>query len=279
MFRRLIVLLLLLIQVGLVTAGVRLAWESRSSIGEDSGSVRIEDAAGIPNASLESGLALAQDGALSSSSDARLILVSQQVDWPPDAPIADEPWVAPGGWITYVFMLGGHAPSDAALSVEIERLSGTIVGTEELTWEEGSERPALPLGRLPVSSDEAIMAVEEAGGTAFRAECPAVRAQTIVTLNLDSTVDASASEPSTPIAASTPMSQSSGTPVSGSSGTPPVEAPREGLMGTAIWVVTYADRGANDNVALIATVDAVTGEVLMFETDLSPDADPCGSDA
>lgn len=279
MFRRLIVLLLLLIQVSLIAAGARLAWESRSSIGEGSGLARIENVAGTPNASLESGLALAQEVARGSSFGARLVLVSQRVDWPVDAPVAGEPWVATGGWITYVFTLDGNAPSGESLSLEIERLSGTIVRTEELTWEEGSERPTLPLGRLPISSDEAIMAVEEAGGTAFRAECPAVRGQTIITLNLDSTVATSASEPASPIAVGTPVSQLPGTPVSGFSGTPPAEVPRQGLMGTATWVVTYVDRGANDNVALIATVDAVTGEVLTFETDLSPDADPCGSDA
>ncbi|HEV2109401.1 MAG TPA: hypothetical protein VGR16_14160 [Thermomicrobiales bacterium] len=279
MFRRLIVLSLLIIQVGLVAAGARLAWESRSSLGEDAGLALVENLAWTPNASLESGLALAQEAARRSSAGARLVLVSQQVDWPPDPPVAGEPGVAPGGWLTYVFALDGNTRSDAALSLEIERLSGTIVRTEELTWEEGSERPTLPLGRLPISSDEAILAVEEAGGTAFRAECPAARGQTIITLNLNSAADASTVEAASPIAVGTPVSQSPGTPVSGSSGTQPAGVPREGLMGTATWVVTYADRGANDNVALIATVDAVTGEVLAIETDLAPDADPCGSDA
>lgn len=268
MYRRLTLVILLLLQLILVAAGARRAWEHEPVLGGDEGVVDVRSSDAGMLRSLEDGLAPAREVALKVDPDVRLVLVTQQVDWPLDPPAPGSPEVAPGGWLTYVFSHHGDSGAGSALSLDIDRLSGSIARAVEVSWEEGAERPTLPLGELPVESVDAMLAVEAAGGTAFRAECPALRAQTIITLNLSMHGATSADAAASPAAVGTPISNAPGTP-----------APRagDGSQRTAIWVVTYADRGARDNVALIGVVDAVTGAVLSLEPDFSTGVTPCGN--
>lgn len=269
MLRSLSLVALLLFQITLVALGGRLAWESEPVLGGDDAVVDLERGGAGMLTSLEDGFAIASEEALELHPTARLVLVTQQVDWPLDPPPPRVEEVAPGGWLTFVFSHAADSGSGSALSLEIDRLNGSIVRAVDASWEEGTERPTLPLGQLPVESNDAILAVEGAGGTAFRAECPERRAQTIATLNLSMDAMTLARMPAaSPVAVGTPVSDRPATPTAGSG---------DGSRGTAVWVITYSDRGANDNVALIGTVDAVTGDVLSLEHDFSPGAAPCGN--
>jgi hypothetical protein len=269
MLRKLTLAALLLLQLTLIAVGARMAWESEPVLDGNDGVVDVDPARAGMLTSLEEGFEIANEEALEVNPTARLVLVTQQVDWPLDPPPPQVEVVAPGGWLTFVFSYAPDSEPGSALSLEIDRLNGSTMRAVDVSWEEGTERRTLPLGQLAVESNDAILAVEEAGGTAFRAECPERRAQTIVTLNLSmDDMTLARMHAASPVAVGTPVSDGSATPTAGSG---------VGSRGTAVWVVTYSDRGANDNVALVATVDAVTGDVLSLEHDFSPGAAPCGN--
>lgn len=206
---------------------------------------------------LESGLPLARQEAAAWDSSAKLVLVTEQVDWPLDPAPEGNASVAPGGWLTYVFA----ADSGRALSLELERLTGEVVRASEASWPNHAANSVLPLGQLPVTSDQAIVTVEAAIGREFRAQCPALRSRTILTL----TTPKAPSDTSSPGPEGTPEGHLSSTPLA---------TPRP--PGDLVWLVTYADQGANDSVAFIASVDAETGQLVRAESDLDDGQTPCG---
>jgi hypothetical protein len=129
-------------------------------------------------ATYESALPLAQAQADAWLPGAILLNASMQVDWPWSAP-SGTPTAIPGtGWLTYAFIAPwdppGRPPGAASLGVVIERLTGQVVTQETEGWEQAPEfRPPPPLAAI--DSTEATPRAEEAGGTAFRRECPQFR--------------------------------------------------------------------------------------------------------
>ncbi|MGI8643000.1 MAG: hypothetical protein ACR2LS_02655 [Thermomicrobiales bacterium] len=246
---RVVIVLLLAVQIGLIALAASHVWANPPLPANPAdmtlaGSI-VPDSAGT----LESGLRLARDRALGWDADAELVLVSEQIDWPFEPPAPGAVSIPPGGWLTYVFA----NDSGDALSLELQRLTGTISRAVETIWPDRNAAAILPLGDLPISSDTAILTVEELSGRDFRAQCPASRYLSFVTL-------IRAPAEATPVAAATPIS-----------GPPASPAASDWT-----WLVTYADRGADDDIALIAAVDANTGDVIRVENDLDSGATPCG---
>jgi hypothetical protein len=129
-------------------------------------------------ATYESALPLAQAQADAWLPGAILLNASMQVDWPWSVP-SGTPTAIPGtGWLTYAFIAPwdppGRPPGAASLGVVIERLSGQVVTQDTEGWEQAPEfRPPPP--PAAIDSTEATLRAEEAGGTAFRRECPQFR--------------------------------------------------------------------------------------------------------
>ena len=129
-------------------------------------------------ATYESALPLAQAQADAWLPGAVLLNASMQVDWPWTVP-PEPPTMLPGtGWLTYAFIAPwdapGRPPGAASLSVVIERLDGSVVSRESTGWEQAPTfRPPPP--PAAIDSTEATLLAEEAGGTAFRRECPQYR--------------------------------------------------------------------------------------------------------
>jgi hypothetical protein len=129
-------------------------------------------------ATYESALLLAQAQADAWLPSAILLNASMQVDWPWSVP-SGSPTALPGtGWLTYAFVAPwdppGRPPGGAFLGVVIERLTGEIVTQETEGWEQAPEFRLPPLPAA-IDSTEATLRAEEAGGTAFRRECPQFR--------------------------------------------------------------------------------------------------------
>jgi hypothetical protein len=129
-------------------------------------------------ATYESALPLAQAQADAWLPGAVLLNASMQVDWPWSEPLTS-PGAIPGtGWLTYAFVAPwdppGRPPGAAFLGVVIERLTGEVVTQETEGWEQAPEfRPPPPTAAI--DSTEATLRAEQAGGTAFRSDCPQYR--------------------------------------------------------------------------------------------------------
>jgi hypothetical protein len=128
--------------------------------------------------SLEDGVALAQARARQWRADARLILVSAQLDWGDGTPAANG--LPGGGSLIYTF--AGIEPNMfgrerfPVLSVLIGRESGQIYyETEETVAVEPGE--TVMLAGLPVDSAAAFTLAQRLAGAAYRAECASVRTQ------------------------------------------------------------------------------------------------------
>lgn len=251
---RLLVVILLAIQLGLFVLAANRIWQDPPlpvdpAVAPLSRSVPPNSAG-----TLESGLPSAREHALTWDAEAELVLVTEQVDWPLELPVASAPGMPPGGWLTYIFANG----SGQALSIELDRFTGNVTRTVETVWPEQSD--VLLLYHLAVGSDQAVIAAEEIAGREFRSECPAFRHRTVVTLTEARSPASPVSLPATPFASGTPIS-SEATPV-----------PRSRLD----WLITYADNGATDSVALIVAVDTISGEVVRIENELDSGGTPCG---
>lgn len=251
---RLLVVILVAIQVGLLLLAASRMWQD-PPLPDDPAAAQLSGNVS-PNTAgtLESGLPSAREHALEWDADAELVLVSEQVDWPLEPVAAGAPGIAPGGWLTYIFANG----SGEALSVELDRFTGNVTRTVETVWPDQSD--VLLLYHLAVGSDEAVTAAEEIAGREFRSQCPAVRHRTVVTLTQPTSPASPVSMPATPLAGGTPGSPRA-TPESRSS---------------LDWLITYADDGATDAVALILAVDTVSGEVVRIQNDLDSGGTPCG---
>jgi hypothetical protein len=129
-------------------------------------------------ATYDSALPLAQSQADAWLPGAILLNASMQVDWPWSVP-SGSPTAIPGtGWLTYAFVAPwdppGRPPGAAFLGVVIERLTGEVVTQVTEGWEQAPEfRPPPP--PAAIDSTEATLRAEEAGGTAFRRDCPQYR--------------------------------------------------------------------------------------------------------
>lgn len=134
--------------------------------------------------SLEEGVALAQARARQWRADARLILVSAQLDWSDGTPAASG--LPRGGTLIYTF--AGVEPDMfgrerfPVFTVMIGRESGRIFyETEETVAVEPGE--TVMLAGLPVDSSEAFALAQRLVGEAYRAACAGVRNQLHVILD------------------------------------------------------------------------------------------------
>jgi hypothetical protein len=180
-------------------------------------------------ATLESALAIAERQARVWRPDARLMLASEQVDWPWDVPPGPATIVPGTGWINFVFIAPwqapGRGPGAASLSLTLERLSSQIVNQSVQPWETA---PAMPKDEPPpaVDSTRAMLAAEQAGGTDYRRACPDQRHLARISL-----VDASSAWP-------------------------------------RHWLVTYQDTSEPALNGMTVRVDAATGAVLATTQDV-----------
>lgn len=167
--------LLLAAQVGLVMGGLAVwAWVPDAPAPPVLGPTVAE----TWPASLESASPVAAAAAAAWLPEARLMHAVLQIDWPWEEPPAgqSEP-VAATGWVDYVFAAPwtgpGRPPGGATLSLLVERLTGEIVFQETAAWE---VMPARHVSPAPdVTSLDAAVAAEAAGGTEFRYACPVQR--------------------------------------------------------------------------------------------------------
>ncbi|HET7092231.1 MAG TPA: hypothetical protein VFI22_02105 [Thermomicrobiales bacterium] len=174
-------------------------------------------------ASLESALPTAERQARAWRPDARVLLASEQVDWPWDVPPGETTIVPGTGWIDYVLIAPwqapGRGPGAATLSLTIERLSAQIVAQSVQPWETAPPLPAAAPAPA-IASDQAILAAERAGGTDYRRACPDQRHMSRISL----------------VAASPAW-------------------PRH-------WLVTYQDTHEPELNGMLVRIDAATGAVL-----------------
>jgi hypothetical protein len=169
------------LQLVLATVGIA-RWGLSSLASEPLPSPRPELPVDVPRpVTLESAYPLARERANQWARDAELILVSAQIDWPLEVPPGPVTEVPGGGWLTYVFVRE-RPGDDEALGLLIERYSGRIVQETISRWGAPGPRVALDLLSLPVSSTDALLAAEAAGGTEFRRFCPQARHQTRISL-------------------------------------------------------------------------------------------------
>lgn len=304
---RLLITMLLGIQIGLAGLLAARWWDDRTSAAIviiDQPDVRIPDEGGL---TLELAGNVVRRQATAWDPDARLIFASAQYDWPLDGSAVEPVVLPPGGWLTFVVMAPDEDGVNRALAMEVERYTGEVIVAEEIPWP-STGAATLPLASFPVSSGEALRSAEEAGGTAFRSECPGSRSQTVITLNLPPDEMARAGglqlaptpdfarlpdppdlpvQPTSTTVATAPAavgeSPAMVTPMVVATPTAeppaivtPVPAARESSNPT--WLVTYQDGGAGDNLALLVRVDAVTGEVLSAVEDIDGDRLPCGEE-
>lgn len=137
-------------------------------------------------ASLESASPIAAAEAAAWRPEARLLHASMQIDWPWEVPPPGETArIAATGWVNYVFAAPwtgpGQPPGGATLSVLVERLAGAVVLQSSIAWATMPELPAMP-AETAVTSLQAVMIAEAAGGAGFRHACPVYRHLTRVSL-------------------------------------------------------------------------------------------------
>ena len=244
---------LLATQLVLAAVGVGL-WARQTFAGDDQPAVRPTLPAEVPRpVTLESGYPLALARAQQWADDARLIMVSAQVDWPLDVPPGPPREVPGGGWLTYVFVRERDGEAES-LGVLIERYSGAIVQDEEAEWGGPAPTGALDLLGYPVDSLAALVAAEGAGGTDFRRECPTARHQTRLSLGLAPVDLAGATlvPPGTPVPEASPIA------------TPPPADPAAGPT----WLVGYRDVRDEGVAPLTVAVGAGTGAVAVERRDV-----------
>lgn len=173
-------------------------------------------------ATLESAYPFAQERARSWRDDATLLAVSEQIEWPGDAPIDGTMTVASGGWLTYVFIAPwrqrGQSTGAASFSVRIDRSGGAIFDERVTRWKfEPDARIPIP-GSYRMDSTMVALTAEVTGGKAFRDACP--RRRHVSRMALD-------------VAAS----------------------------GATVWTVGYLDDRFPDQYALTVTIDAQSGQI------------------
>ena len=175
--RRRILLTLLALQITLIVAG--LAYWYRTPTAPALPPLPSQPAPRINGgATYESALPIAQAQADVWLPQARLLNAAMQVDWDwtvPDAPVTILP---PTGWLTYTFIAPwqpwGKPPGAASLDVIFDRLSGEVVRQASLGWATAPEwREPPPVAAI--TSTQATLRAEAAGGTAFRRGCPDLR--------------------------------------------------------------------------------------------------------
>ena len=128
------------------------------------------------NIGIEQVLPNATQTAQAWKSDATLVEVSMQVDWPEDFSSSAAGQLPPGGWILFGFISGTEL-----LTMRIERGGGNIVQmqvtpvTEDVAADYLSKVFDLAAAQQP--SADAAMAFDIAHGEHFRAACPFWRGQ------------------------------------------------------------------------------------------------------
>ena len=229
---------LLVAQVLLAAAG---AWSwARSTLAQGQvGSGAPAMAPVVPRpVNIESALPFAAARAGEWAANARLVLVSAQLDWPLDVPPGPTRGLPGGGWLTYVFVRERDGEAES-LGLLIERYSGAIVQERVVAWGGPAPSDRLDVGSLPVDSAAALMAAEGAGGTEFRRDCPQARHQTRISLGISGAV-------TEPTPAATP------TTVTG-----------------AVWLLGYRDVRDEGRAPLLISVDAVTGVVAVEDRQMA----------
>lgn len=248
---RLIVIGLVILQLLLAAIGAW-HWARHATEGAD----ELENLPAVPAeiprpVTLESAYPFAVKRAMSWDRDARLVLVSAQIDWPLEVPPGPLQEVAGGGWLTYVFVRERGDGEAESLGLLIERYSGRIVQERTVGWDEPAPEGGLRLSELPVGSVEAILTAEGSQGTDFRRSCPEARHQTRLSLGVSgATVDRTVlthGDMATPVAI--PTSNQSTESAAGESG--------------LTWLLGYRDVRDEGRSPLAISVDAMTGAVAI----------------
>ena len=128
---------------------------------------------------LEGGLAIAEAQARAWQEDAEPLNATMQVDWPWERPPPGTASDLPaGGWLVYVFIAPWEPRTEdieaASLTVLIDRLTGAVLPQEPVGWARAPAGDA-PRPTARVTSVEAVLLAEAAGGTDFRRACPVHR--------------------------------------------------------------------------------------------------------
>lgn len=211
---------------------------------------------------LESAYPFALERAKQWDGNARLVLVSAQIDWPLDVSPGPVQNVAGGGWLTYVFVRERGDGDAASLGLLIERFSGRIVQERTVDWGEPAPEERLDFSAIPVSSVDAILAAERARGTEFRRSCPDARHQTRLSLGLSGALVESAS----------PTEGGLATPA-GSPSASGASASDEFAAGLS-WLLGYRDVRDEGRPPLMISIDANSGAVAI-EDRPSPATEGC----
>ena len=137
---------------------------------------------------LESAYPIADGRAEEWEANAQLVNVSMQVDWPAEGDNGVPLRVAPGGWVTFVYVAPWKAwfnvDGTQTLTLLFERNSGAIVDERVVKSSVGESALALKDMTYLISSTDAILVAESAIGASYRAECPAYRSATKVSLDV-----------------------------------------------------------------------------------------------
>jgi hypothetical protein len=160
--------------------------------------------------------------------NAYLLNANMQVDWPSDQDESIVTSLPPSGWVTTTFVAPWeHDEAEGAtLGLFFDRGSGQMFGQWQTEWEH-APAPTISLPQSGVDSTTALLAVELAGGTAFRAECPRERSRTRVNLTTE------------PIA-------------------------RAGDESRLVWLINYTDN-RNLSLGYRVIVDAESGKIVRTE--------------
>jgi hypothetical protein len=176
--------LLLLLALQLVLAGVAAGTALAARGEKPEAPVSTPDPNSVTRPlTVETGYQLGLQQAQTWRSDARLINIDMQIDWPSDPPLATVTAVPPGGWVAQTFVSPwDHRGNEAAtLGMFFERGGGKLYGQSVTEWEHAPTK-TLAIDQAKIDSTTAILAAELKGGTAYRAECPKNRKRSRITL-------------------------------------------------------------------------------------------------
>ena len=183
---RRLALLVLAIEVAVATVGVAYWAVRRPTADTTERALRGPVPAAVGGASLplmiEDGYAVAASRAATWVDETSLFSIAAQVDWPRDRPDAARPGLPPTGFVDAVFLAPDRDGDPVTLSLELDRTTGAVVAEEEVVW---AGRPAfapVTLGGQAVSSGEAMLVAEQAGGRRFRLACPDQRYESRISL-------------------------------------------------------------------------------------------------
>jgi hypothetical protein len=222
---RSVLLTLVVLQIAIACLAAGKAWAGRSNDPHLPTTTPNPESVQRP-LTVESGVELGEMQTSAWLSNALLLNVNMQIDWPSEPSSSTVTALPPGGWIAMTFVAPWvHDEAEAAtLGLYFDRGSGQLFGQSQTEWL-NAPPPRIALPESGVDSTTAVLAAELAGGTAFRSECAEERNRTRISLT---------TEPS-------------------DSGEPRL-----------IWLINYTNR-RNEPAGYRVIVDAESGKILRTE--------------